>query len=70
MKTRLTKILAFMCAMAMLAALPAFAADEITTTEARTIAKDAYIYGFPLVESYRIQYAYFVDSNNPEFKAP
>jgi hypothetical protein len=32
--------------------------------------KDAYIYGFPLVDSYRIQHAYFVDRNSPEFKAP
>ena len=30
--------------------------------EARAIAKEAYIYGFPLVDSYRIQYGYFVDS--------
>ena len=28
---------------------------DITPTEARTIAKDAYIYGFPLVDNYRIQ---------------
>jgi hypothetical protein len=33
------------------------------------IAKEAYIYGFPLVDSYRIQYSYFVDRQNPEFKA-
>mgnify|MGYP002784495162 CR=1 FL=1 len=39
-------------------------------TEARTIAKEAYIYGFPMVDNYRVQYAYFVDSNNPEYKAP
>ena len=38
--------------------------------EARAIAKDAYIYGFPLVDSYRIQHSYFVDRGNPEFKAP
>ena len=38
--------------------------------EARAIAKDAYIYGFPLVDSYRIQYSYFVNRNNPEFKTP
>ncbi len=38
--------------------------------EARTIAKEAYIYGFPMVDSYRIQHAYFVDHQNPEFKAP
>jgi hypothetical protein len=40
------------------------------TAEARAIAKEAYIYGFPLVDSYRIQHAYFVDSDNPEYKAP
>jgi hypothetical protein len=36
---------------------------------ARTIAKDAYIYGFPLVDSYRILYSYFVDRSSPEYKA-
>ena len=38
--------------------------------EARAIAKDAYVYGFPLVDSYRVQHAYCVDRQNPEFKAP
>ena len=38
--------------------------------EARAIAQEATIYGFPLVDSYRIQYSYFVDRNGPEFKAP
>jgi hypothetical protein len=42
----------------------------ITADEARAIAKEAYIYGFPLVDNYRIQYAYFQDSGNPEYKAP
>ncbi len=42
----------------------------ITTTEARAIAKEAYVYGFPLVDGYRIQFAYCVDRTNPEFKAP
>jgi hypothetical protein len=45
------------------------AADGVLPSEARTIAKAAYIYGFPMVDGYRIQYAYFVDPNNPEFKA-
>jgi len=40
----------------------------ISADEARAIAKEAYIYGFPLVDSYRIQYSYFVDPSNPEFK--
>lgn len=38
--------------------------------EVRAIAKEAYIYGFPLVDSYRVQHAYFVDKNDPEYKAP
>jgi len=38
--------------------------------EARAIAKDAVIYGFPLVDNYRIQYSYFVDRNSPDYKAP
>lgn len=42
----------------------------ISGSEARAIAKEAYIYGFPLVDSYRIQYAYFVDRGGPEFKTP
>lgn len=42
----------------------------ITPQEARAIAKDAYLYGFPLVDSYRIQYSYFVDKNGKEYKAP
>ena len=42
----------------------------LAPAEARAIAKDAYIYGFPLVDSYRVQYSYFADRSNPEFKAP
>ncbi len=45
-------------------------AVALAKEEARAIATEAYIYGFPLVDGYRIQYAYYVDSNNPEFKAP
>ena len=53
-----------------LATLPVVARAEVplTPAEARVIAKDAYIYGFPIVDSYRIQYAYFVDRSDPEYK--
>jgi hypothetical protein len=40
-----------------------------TPEEVRAIAKEAYIYGLPMVDHYRIQHAYFVDRANPEFKA-
>ncbi len=39
-----------------------------TPVELREIIKEAYIYGFPMVDSYRIQYSYFVDSDHPEYK--
>lgn len=43
---------------------------SLSAEEAHAIAKDAYIYGFPLVDNYRIQYSYFVDRGGPEYKAP
>ena len=42
----------------------------MTLNDARAIAKEAYIYGFPLVDDYRVSYSYFVDGSSPEFKAP
>jgi hypothetical protein len=50
--------------------LPELSQTVTSPAEARAIAKEAYIYGFPLVDSYRVQHAYFVDRESPEFKAP
>ncbi len=41
---------------------------SVSPEQAREIAKDAYVYGFPMVDNYRVQYAYFVDKDNPEYK--
>ncbi|QDV25229.1 DUF1254 domain-containing protein [Aureliella helgolandensis] len=49
---------------------PGGQAAELTPDEARVIAKEAYTYGYPLVDSYRIQYAYFVNQHDASFKAP
>jgi hypothetical protein len=56
----------------LLFALPSLAHAQpgITPAEARAIAREATIYGFPLVDHYRIQHAYFVDRGNPEYKGP
>ncbi|GAC1647210.1 MAG: DUF1254 domain-containing protein [Mycobacterium sp.] len=40
----------------------------VTPGQARAIAKEAYIYGFPLVDNYRVQYSYFVNKQDPEYK--
>jgi hypothetical protein len=49
---------------------PSVQAADVTAAEARAIAKEAYIYGFPVVDDYRIQHAYFVDTSNAEYKGP
>jgi hypothetical protein len=49
---------------------PANAQTGITPAEVRAIARDAYVYGFPMVDNYRIQHAYFTDTANPAYKAP
>jgi len=36
----------------------------------RAITKEAYIYAYPMADAYRIEYAYFIDETNPEYKAP
>ncbi|MDI7864631.1 DUF1254 domain-containing protein [Rhizobiaceae bacterium n13] len=43
-------------------------AQGVSAEEARAIAREAYIYGFPLVDSYRIQHSYFVNRDDPEYK--
>jgi hypothetical protein len=40
----------------------------VTPEQARAIAKEAYIYGFPIVDNYRVQYGYFVNKQDPEYK--
>jgi hypothetical protein len=49
--------------------LPLAQTQNLSPDEVRAIAKEAYIYAYPMVDSYRIQHAYFVDRTNPEFKS-
>jgi hypothetical protein len=63
--------LAAASASAVLASLPGTSvAQDLSVEDVREIAKEAYIYGFPMVDNYRIQFAYFQDPTNPEYKAP
>src|SRR5437764_10590369 len=48
----------------------AHAQAGVSPAEARAIAKEAYIYGFPIVGNYRIQHTYWMDKGNPEYKGP
>ncbi|MCG5076146.1 DUF1254 domain-containing protein [Paraburkholderia tagetis] len=46
------------------------AAPAVSPEEVRAIARDAYIYGYPVIDNYRIQYSYFADKQSPEYKGP
>ncbi|MBY3568968.1 DUF1254 domain-containing protein [Rhizobium laguerreae] len=56
-------------AVGMLAALPSAAAD-LHRKEATEIAKEAYVYGVPMVSDYSTIYAFSVDTKGPEYKGP
>ena len=44
--------------------------EQLTTEEVETIAKEAYLYGFPMIMNYKTMYAYTVDTESPEYKGP
>ena len=48
----------------------AWADFTATPSEARTIAKEAYLYGYPVVEMYKTLYTQAVDKGGANFKAP
>ena len=71
-RRQFTTITTSAIALAAAVGLPARARAAITATpdEARAIAKEAYIYGFPMIDAYRIEWAYFVGKGNPDYKGP
>ena len=44
--------------------------QDITPAEAKAIAKEAYVYGFPMVVNYKTMYMYVVNEKSPEYKGP
>lgn len=41
---------------------------KLTPAQAEELVKKAYIFGFPVVDSYRVQHSYFINQANPEYK--
>ena len=42
----------------------------VTPEEARAIARESYLYGFPLVETYKTLHKQAIAQASPEYKAP
>jgi hypothetical protein len=53
------------------ASVPAFvdSAQAPQTNGSQTVAQQAYVYGFPMVDLYRIMFGYFIDAKSPAYKA-
>src|SRR5271154_3867749 len=46
------------------------AQSSISPAKVRTTAKDAYIYGYPMVQVYLTMYAFSIDKTNLQYKGP
>ena len=45
-------------------------AQPLPLAEVRTVARDAYIWGFPIVDNYRMQSGYFLNKASSEYRGP
>ncbi len=43
---------------------------ETTPEQARTVAKQTYVYGYPMVQAYLTMYAFSINKENPQYKGP
>jgi hypothetical protein len=65
-----TSIIQVAVALATVLALANARATDVTPTEAKAIAEEAFIYGLPIVMNYAVMYEYSVDKNSGQYKAP
>ena len=62
----------FLAAAALVTLAACAPADDasLTEAEAKSIAKEAWVYGFPMVVNYKTLNMYVVDEKSPEYKGP
>jgi hypothetical protein len=70
MWTRTPRLVVMAFTLAVLGARPSMVQGQLGTGEAKQIAQEAFIYGFPIVMNYAVFYEYFVDKAGKEYKAP
>ena len=67
---KLNRILSIVLTLLLSMGIVSMAQDLPDVEETQAIAKEAYLYGFPMVMNYKTMYQYAVDSQNPEYKGP
>ncbi len=68
--TILKRLLIAFALLASALAIPCAAQDKRVLAEARAVAEEAYLYGFPMVVGYAVMYKFFIDPNSGQYKAP
>jgi len=72
--TNIIRVKCIVCLVLLFVAMPLIATSGavsgITPDEARAVAKEAYVYGFPMVMNYKTLYRYAIDKKHPEYKGP
>ncbi|HEY5850000.1 MAG TPA: DUF1254 domain-containing protein [Lysobacter sp.] len=51
-------------------AIAAVQSGALSAAEAREIARDAYVYGVPMIDQYKTMHAFSIDKNDPQYKGP
>jgi hypothetical protein len=49
---------------------PGASQGDLTPVEVQVLAKEAYLYGFPMVMNYKTMWNYVLDKDSPEYKGP
>ncbi len=49
---------------------PSVAQEKLGKGDAKAIAEEAFIYGFPMVMNYGVMYEYFIDKSSSQYKCP
>jgi hypothetical protein len=70
LKYILTKAWLILGILTILAGTPCAAQAQLDQGEAKAIAEEAYLYGFPMVVGYDVLYKFFIDHDSGQFKAP
>lgn len=67
---RQTMLAACSLVLAGLTTVPGLAQDKLAKGEARAIAEEAFVYGFPMIMNYAVMYESFIDKTSSQYKCP
>ena len=70
MATHMKGLSSLLIALGVVCACGTKAPDAVTPGEAEATAREAYVWGFPMVMNYKTLYSYAIDIESPDYKGP